>query len=294
MVIGPGTRLATLIGDPVGHSLSPAIHNAAYGIQGVDAVYLSMRVPIGQLRDAVVGLKAMGVMGINVTIPHKRSVVELLDEVRADAQAIGAVNTIVLKDDGNGSTRLIGENTDVGGFIAPLAALRESIRDKSAVILGAGGAARAVLYACHTSLRPSKVTVVARKPARAQQMIDALAQYSPEKMVSVLPFDDARGAVLEAKLIVNTTPVGTYPGVHATPWMHVDSFRPGQVVYDVVYNPVETRFLRDAQSRGATVLNGMEMLLAQASAAHTLWTGLRMPIDEVRETVLGQRRDQPI
>ncbi|NNE34138.1 MAG: shikimate dehydrogenase, partial [Rhodothermales bacterium] len=179
-------------------------------------------------------------------------------------------------------------NTDVSGFLAPLAELRESIRDRSAVILGAGGAARAVLYACYTSLRPSQVTIVARTPARAEKMIEALSHSRSNTRMSVVTFDDAQSAVADAALIVNTTPVGTYPGVHATPWMHLDSFRSGQIVYDVVYNPLKTRLLRDAESRGATVLNGMEMLLAQAAAAHTLWTGLRMPVDEVRERILHE------
>jgi len=285
MPIGPNTRLAVLIGDPVGHSLSPVIHNAAYRLQEVDAVYLAVRVASADVRDVITGLKGMGAMGVNVTIPHKQAVLSLLDDVRSDAKAIGAVNTIVVER-GEGSIRLIGENTDVTGFLAPLIHLRETIRGQRAVVLGAGGAARAVLYACQTSLRVSKVTVVARNPTLAEQMVETVSDGVGDTIVSVRPFRDAESALAEAALIVNTTPVGMYPDIHESPWVRSETFRPGQIVYDLVYNPVTTRFLREAASRGAITLNGIEMLIAQAAAAHTLWTGLRMPVDDVREVVL--------
>ena len=286
MAIGPHTRFATLIGDPVKHSLSPVIHNATYRMQGVDAVYLASRVRPEQLRQAVMGLKAIGALGVNVTLPHKSTVIPLLDEVRADAKAIGAVNTIVFERTGE-DVRLVGENTDVTGFLAPLAGLKESIRGEGAAILGAGGAARAVLYACQTSLQPARVTVVARNIERATKMVEALSDYAGGLDIQVLRFEHAVNQVAEAALIVNTTPVGLYPDINNTPWLEADTFRPGQIVYDLVYNPVTTRFLREARGRGAATLNGTEMLIAQAAAAHTLWTGLRMPVEDVREVVLN-------
>lgn len=287
MPIGPHTRLAALIGDPIEHSFSPLIHNTAYRLQGVDAVYLAIRVTREDLRDAVAGLRALGALGINVTIPHKRDVLPLLDEVRSDAKMIGAVNTIVLQHKPDG-VRLVGENTDVTGFLAPLAAVRESIHGAPVVILGAGGAARAVLYACQTALSSQHVTVVARNLARAERTVRALAANGEEANVRILPFEDAGKAVQEATLIVNTTPVGMYPDDHATPWPRPEMFHPGQVVYDVVYNPAVTRLLHDAESRGAGVVHGAGMLLEQAAAAHMLWTGLKMPVEEVREAI-GER-----
>lgn len=289
MEIGPLTRLAALIGDPVKQSFSPMIHNAAYRFLGVDAVYLAIRVPYDDLRDAVLGLRALGAMGVNVTLPHKQTVLELLDDVRSDARAIGAVNTIVMQEN-DGAVRLVGENTDVTGFLMPLAEVRDRIHDQSAVIFGAGGAARAVLYACQTSLRTAHVAVVVRNQAQGERMAEALAVHSEEMTVSVLPFEEAASAVSEAALVVNTTPVGMYPDVHESPWPSPSAFRQGQIVYDLVYNPVETRFLQEAESRGAVVLNGLEMLIAQAAAAHTLWTGLRMPVEEVRNVVLSSLR----
>ncbi len=284
MPIGPQTRLAALIGDPVKHSLSPIIHNTAYRVQRVDAVYVAARVRAADLREAVFGLASLGALGVNVTIPHKEAVLPLLDEVRSDAKAIGAVNTIVF-DRADETVRMIGENTDVTGFLAPLVDLKDSIRGRRVVILGAGGAARAVLFACQTSLRPGFVTVAVRNVGRAQRMVDSLSASSDGIDVEILAFDDAADRVSDAVLVVNTTPVGLYPEVHGTPWPRIESFRPGQIVYDVVYNPLTTRFLRDAQSRGATTLNGTEMLIGQAAAAHTLWTGLRMPLEDVREAV---------
>ncbi len=286
MDIGPRTRFAVLLGDPVEHSYSPIIHNAAYRIQGVDAVYLAVRVSAVGLRDAVAGLAAMGALGANLTLPHKQSVLSLVDEVRADARAVGAVNTIVLADNG-GRRRLVGENTDVTGFLSPLAELRDDIRGRPAVLLGAGGAARAVLYACQTSLRMSHITVVARNRGRADRMVRELAEHSGGDIATVIDFDAATGPMSEASLIVNTTPVGMYPDAHLSPWTEPSVFRAGQIVYDLVYNPVTTRFLSDAAKRGALTLNGLEMLIAQAAAAHTLWTGLRMPVADVRDVVVS-------
>ena len=285
MPIGPRTRLATLIGDPVKHSLSPVIHNTAYRLQGVDAVYLAARIRAADLEKAIRGLQAFGALGVNVTIPHKETVIPLLDEVRADAKAIGAVNTIVFRQTDD-SVSMVGENTDVTGFLVPLADLRDTVRGASAVILGAGGAARAVLYACQTSLVPARVTIVARNTDKARRLVESLSGESGRIEIGVRSFEEARDHVSEANLIVNTTPVGLYPDVHETPWLDIDCFHAGQIVYDLVYNPVTTRFLGEAASRGAVTINGTEMLIAQAAAAHTLWTGLRMPVEDVREAVI--------
>jgi shikimate dehydrogenase len=285
MPIGPQTRLAALIGDPVKHSLSPLIHNTAYRVQRVDAVYVAARVYAADLREAVAGLASLGALGVNVTLPHKETVLPLLDEVRSDARAIGAVNTIVFER-GDDTVRIIGDNTDVTGFLAPLVDMKDSIRGRSVAILGAGGAARAVLFACQTSLRPALVTVVARNEGRARKMVKSLMAVSEDIDVEVLSFEGAEDRMADATLVVNTTPVGLYPEVRRTPWPAVESFRPGQIVYDLVYNPIVTRLLRDAGSRGAVTINGTEMLIGQAAAANTLWTGLRMPVEDVREAVL--------
>jgi shikimate dehydrogenase len=285
MQLGSRTRLAVLMGDPVEHSISPVIHNTAYRIQEVDAVYLSARVRAADLAEAISGLKAIGALGANLTIPHKHSVLPLLDDVHAEARAIGAVNTIVFQRSDDG-VRTVGENTDVTGFLAPLSDLREAVRGESVVVFGAGGAARAVLYGCQTSLGPSRVTVVARNESRAREMVDELSQAGGAAEVEVVTFEEAADRVAGAAMIVNTTPVGLHPNLTETPWPDVDVLGPGQIVYDLVYNPVTTRLLREARDRGATTLNGTEMLIAQAAAAHTLWTGLRMPVEDVRDVVV--------
>jgi len=270
------TRLAFLLGDPVEHSLSPRMHNAAFRRQGLNWVYLAARVPAAALPEAVRGLRALGVAGANVTIPHKQAVVPMMDSLSPEAEAVGAVNTIVCRREA-GAVRLHGDNTDVAGFLAPLRPYADRLRGTPMAVLGAGGAARAVVYALLTTFAPARLTVVARDPAKASRLLEAFAAHDAGGTLRAVAWAGAKEAVRTSRLLVNATPVGMHPDVTRTPWPHLTGFGPGQLVYDLVYTPETTRLLREAAARGATTLGGLDMLVGQAAAAYTQWTRRPFP-----------------
>ncbi|SHK61895.1 shikimate dehydrogenase [Rhodothermus profundi] len=276
------TRLVVLLGDPVAHSFSPLIHNTGFRIQGLDYVYLACRVPQDALPEAIAGLRALGFAGANVTIPHKERVRALLDQCTARAEAIGAVNTIICRPDAQGAVELIGDNTDVEGFLEPLRPLTPRLTAAEMVVLGAGGAARAVVYALLTAFRPTRLTIAARTPARGDALATDFAAYDSNQALQVVPWDKAAPFIRTARLIVNATPVGMHPQVEASPWPHAEDFAPEQIVYDLVYNPIQTRLLRAAARRGATTIDGLAMLIGQAAAAYQQWTGRLFPREAVQ------------
>jgi shikimate dehydrogenase len=273
------TRLAVLLGDPVTHSLSPLIHNAAFRALGVNAVYLTARVAPDAIAAAVAGLHALDVMGANVTVPHKQAVVPHLDALAPEAEAIGAVNTIARRDDGT----LRGDNTDAAGFLSGLNP--DALHGTDAVVFGSGGAARAVVYALLTACRPASLTIAARTPNRAEALARSLASFDERDALRTVPLTEAGDAVRRSRLVVNATSVGMHPYDDATVWPDADAFSPGQTVYDLVYAPVQTRLLRDAERRGAETIGGLAMLIGQAAAAFEQWTGRAMPTDAVRDAL---------
>ena len=279
------SHVAFLFGDPVAHSLSPAIHNAAFSALGMDAAYRAMKISPDDLSEAVSSLRSEGVLGASVTIPHKEAAAALVDDLTLHAKAIGAVNTIVVREDG----RLLGDNTDVAGFLTPLDSHVEGLRGGSAVIFGAGGAARAVCYALLTTMGPSRLAIVGRRIEQADQLIADLAPVDGLGVLRSTLFHEAERAVRNSRLIVNATPVGMEPAGAASPWPASSDFHDGQVVYDLVYTPArndeQTRLLRDAAARGAETIDGMGMLIAQAAASFKLWTGREMPMDAVRKAL---------
>jgi shikimate dehydrogenase len=276
------TQVVTLLGHPVEHSLSPRIHNTAFEAQGVNAVYVATPVRPDALRAAVDGLEALGLLGANVTVPHKEAVRPLLDDVSGRAAAVGAVNTIVRTDAG-----LRGDNTDVEGFRAPLADRlgAAALEGTEMVVFGAGGAARAVAYALLDRYAPARLTLVARRPEQAEALAADLAGYDPQDALRVSTFDAAGPAVRAARLLVNATPLGMAPETDGTPWPDDTDFAPDHVAYDLVYTPEETRFLREAAARGATTIGGLDMLVGQAAAAYEQWTGRTMPTEAVYEAL---------
>ena len=270
------TRLALLLGDPVAHSLSPLIHNTAFRSLDLNAVYLAARVAPEAIGGAIAGLRALGVMGANVTIPHKRAVLPHLDTLTPEAEAIGAVNTVTCLKDGT----LRGDNTDAAGFLSGLDV--DALRGADVLVFGSGGAARAVVYAVLTALRPAS-TIAARTPGRAEALAEALTRFDAHGALQVIPLSEA--PVRRSRLVVNATPLGMHPDVEATVWPGADDFGPEHTVYDLVYAPAETRLLRDAARRGAKPVGGLEMLIGQAAAAFEQWTGHPMPLGAVRDAL---------
>lgn len=265
-----------IIGDPVSHSLSPHMQNAAIGQMGLDAVYVPFRVAAGEVEAAVRGMRALGIRGLNVTVPHKTAVMPYLDVLTAEARAAGAVNTIV-----NDYGSLIGDNTDIYGFMACLT--KEGGIDplpEHVCVLGAGGAARAVVYGCAMRPEVRTVTIINRTVSKAERIAADIGAVTG-KAIQALPaeYSAFRETFADAGLVVNTTSLGMHPQEDTTPVGDAALFRPGQAVCDIVYTPLRTRFLRDAESRGAKTVSGLSMLAYQGARSLTLWTGREAPAD---------------
>lgn len=277
MQIDAETNVVTLLGHPVEHSRSPHIHNTAFRAQGVNAVYVASPVRPDALSEGVNGLRALRFLGANVTVPHKEAVRPLLDDVSERATALGAVNTIVREED-----RLRGDNTDVEGFLTPLADQGEQPLDgRAMLVFGAGGAARAVVYGLLDRYEPERLTLVARRSEQAEALAADLDGYDSNDALRVSTFDDAAPAVRSSRLLVNATPLGMAPKTDGHPWTNGEDFGPDQVAYDLVYTPEKTRFLEDAAAQGATVIGGLDMLVEQAAASFRQWTDREMPTDVV-------------
>ncbi len=271
--------LSGLIGWPLGHSRSPALHNAAYAEAGIEGMYALMPVRAEAVARAITGLIALGFRGSNVTIPHKQTVIPYLDELSPAARAIGAVNTIVIGEEGH----LFGDNTDAPGFMAALAELDitvEELKEGGVLLLGAGGSARAVAYALASA--GIHTHILARRLEQAQQLVTTLRPYL--KPVSPLrPLSSPLSSQTnDYRLIVNCTPVGMSPKINASPWPVDVTLHQDQIVYDLVYNPSDTQFMAQARSRGALAFNGLGMLLHQGALAWEMWTGQPAPIDAMR------------
>lgn len=285
IAINGRTRLIGLLGWPVSHSHSPAMHNAAAAALSLNWAYVPLPVPPGMVETAVRGLPALGFRGVNVTVPHKQAVMASLDELTPAAQAIGAVNTIVVETAADGAPRLLGENTDWQGFRADLVDLGVPAAERDCVILGAGGSARAVAYAL--AQPGGRVHVLARRPAQAQALIAALRPFTPPDTLSAHALTDL-DAVLEqvtAPLLVNTTPLGMTPHVDRTPWPEGRPFPTGAFAYDLVYNPADTRWMQQARAANCPAANGLGMLVHQGARAFARWTGVEPDVGVMRRVI---------
>jgi len=276
------TRVVGLYGHPVQHSCSPDMHNAAFAKLGLDYCYVPFDVPPQRLPIAVEAIRALNMVGVNVTIPHKEAVVPYLNEVRGVAALLRAVNTIV-----NEEGRLVGYNTDVEGFLRALEGAGVRLRGKRVVIIGAGGAARAVALAT-VQQRPSSIAILNRTVTRAEE-VAALVRRASEMEAAAEPLDEIalRKHIPEADVVVNCTPLGMEPNwVDQTP-VPKELIRPGQVVCDLVYRPRWTRLLKEAKERGAKVVDGVGMLVHQGAASFELFTGRKAPVETMRRVVLA-------
>jgi shikimate dehydrogenase len=283
--ISAKTELVGLIGWPIGHSVSPAMHNAALAELGLDWRYVGLPVdvePAGRIEDAVRGLRALGFRGSNVTVPHKQGVMPYLDHLTPAAAAIGAVNTIQVLDDGT----LIGDNTDARGFIADLVDHGIEPAGLRALILGAGGSARAIVFGL-AEAGAADITVLNRTPAKAQALVDDMRTAFPTCPIVAgsLPAD-LHAATDRAALFVNCTSLGMSPQVDGLPWDETVPLHANQIVYDLVYNPWQTRFLEMAERAGARAIGGFGMLVWQGALALEQWTGLPAPVDTMKQAGL--------
>ena len=257
------------------------MHNAAFADLGMNWAYVPLPVLPEQVETAVRSLLSLGFRGVNVTVPHKQAVMPFLDEIEAGAKAIGAVNTIVVEEDG----RLTGCNTDWSGFLADLEALAVPVRGRDCLVLGAGGSARAVVYALVQA--GGRVQVLARRPSQAEQLAADLRPYS-ETDLTAYPLTALPSLIpsLPHPLIVNATPLGMTPHEENSPWPENCPFSPDTFVYDLVYNPRQTRLMQQAQAGGCHTANGLGMLVQQGALAFKLWTGAE-PSLAVMQAALG-------
>jgi len=279
------TALTCVLGHPISHTLSPLIHNTAFAAQELNFSYLAFDVPPARLDEAISGLRSLGFAGANVTMPHKQAVRLLMDRLTPAAEAVGAVNTIVRVSREENNYDLVGDNTDVAGFLAPLGRYFGVLKGGRAVVFGAGGAARAVVYALLSEFQPAQIVVVSRRIERGQKLVSDLSAWAHGISFRAMDISECAEVVDAANLIVNCTPVGMAPDSGASIWQDRNAIHEGQIWYDLIYNPLETTFIRMAADNHASTISGLEMLIAQAAASYKQWTKIDMPVDLVRARV---------
>ena len=286
VVISGKTKLLGVIGHPVEHSLSPVMHNAAIAHLGLDYVYLPLAVKPENLQAAIQGFEAIGLTGFNITIPHKQAILPFLSSISPIARAVGAVNTVWRTDAG-----WAGTNTDVEGFLAPLLTHNRNWSQTVAVILGNGGAARAVVAGC-AELGCAEIYVVGRNIQTVEEFCNswgnsALADKLAGKLYACTR-DKLPDLIARTDLLVNTTPVGMHPHVDQSPLSldEVSLLAKGAIAYDLIYTPRPTQFLQQAKQQGAIAIDGLEMLVQQGAAALKIWLQQPAPVDIMRQALL--------
>jgi shikimate dehydrogenase len=262
-----------LLGHPVEHSWSPIMHNIALEHHGIDAKYYAIDVQNNELTDLASFFNGDLFLGANVTIPYKQSIADYMDNINSSAREIGAINTIVKNE-----YQLKGYNTDYAGFIDPLQAYEFELEGASAVIFGTGGAARAIVYGL-TKMGVGEIFLVSRSPGR-------IASYRDYRQVQIVSYENWTSFADEALLIVNATPLGMHPKINSSPVRDQEKhYLEAKICYDIVYNPVETTFLKQASKVGAQTIDGLEMLIQQGSKSFELWTGHPFPVNIIRDTL---------
>jgi len=260
------TKTYAVIGDPIDHSLSPAIHNAAFGFLGLDCAYIAYRIPKGELAQGIEALKKIQIAGFNVTIPHKVDMMKFLNEAEEDCKTIGATNTVV-----NENGVLKGYNTDMDGFLDPIKKRNIECKDCDVLLIGSGGAARAIVVG-FSKMKVHKITIANRTKERALE-----SDYTD--------LTNAGNIAGKYKFIVNATSVGLKG--NASP-ISTRTITKDSIVYDIVYMPVETELIEQSKKQGATIIYGWEMLLGQAMRSFEIWTKRPAPYEAMKITLLGR------
>ncbi|MBE0477730.1 shikimate dehydrogenase [Candidatus Aerophobetes bacterium] len=279
MKITGKTKIVGLFGYPVTHSLSPLIHNAAFEKAGLNFIYLAFPVKSSNLGEATRAIKALEMVGVNVTIPHKQKIIQYLDELSPEANVVGAINTVV-----NREGKLAGYNTDGEGFAESLREKSFSLKGKHILLLGAGGAALAISFSLLKE-KPESLILTNRTLSRAKDISKKLASSRGEVKMEIVEFE-RRNSLPRAKeidLLINTTSLGMQEG-HPAP-INLEQFSSSLFVYDVIYNR-ETELLNQAKRLGMRYQGGLDMLIFQAALSFEIWTGRKAPVDEMREALM--------
>ena len=279
------TQLLGVIGDPIAHSFSPDMHNAAIHVLDVDYRYMAFHVLSDGVEPALQGMRALQIRGLNVTLPHKSAVMAYLDRISEEALAVGAVNTIAFKDG-----ELVGYNTDVYGLATALdltAGL--AVLPEHCVVLGAGGVARATVYALATQNEVRRVSILNRTVARAEALARDMERITGKAIdAGNLTKDTQTRRFADAGLVVNGTSLGMYPNVEQSPLADADAIHSQLVLYDTVFNPLETRLMRQFRAAGAPAFGGLDMLVHQGARSFAIWTGIEPPMDVMKQAVIGR------
>jgi shikimate dehydrogenase len=275
------TQVCCIIGDPVEHSLSPTMHNAAFNDLKLDFVYLAFRVETGEVQSAMNGVRSLGIHGLNVTMPHKNAVINYLDEIDPNAKFVEAVNTIL-----NDSGKLKGFNTDGVGALKALKENGVNLGGKKLLLLGAGGAARAIAYSLAQEVE--ELTILNRTADKAQRLAEVLRkQFNKRIEAKSLSPNRIKEELEDADILINSTSIGMHPNSDKSP-VSPEWLRPDLCVMDTVYNPIETKLAKDSKRIGAKVISGVEMLLYQGAASFKIWTGQSAPVKVMREAILSK------
>ncbi len=285
MKIRSTSRVMGVIGDPIAHSFSPDMHNAAIDALGLDCCYVAYHVLPDRVGEAVAGVRAFDLLGLNVTIPHKLAVMEHVDRISEEALAVGAVNTIH-NEDGD----LTGHNTDVFGVLTALERVAGlSTLPSRCVVLGAGGAARAVTYALASRAEVDCVTLLNRTTRRAEALAADMEKITGKAIhPGGMEVEEQRAAFVDAGLVVNTTSLGMHPEVDGSPIVDTTVVHPDLILYDTVFNPLKTTLMGQFETAGAKAYGGLDMLVFQGARSFEIWTGTFPPTDVMKQAVVGR------
>jgi shikimate dehydrogenase len=275
------TSVFGIIGDPVEHSLSPAMHNAAFEKLCLDNIYVPFHVKAEELEDAIKGADAMGIRGLNVTIPHKSEVINYLDYLDIAAGLIGAVNTIEFGENG-----AVGHNTDGIGAVRAIEEIT-SVKNKKFLILGAGGAARAVSFQLFLS-GAKDLTISNRTLEKAEELREDLVDKLDSDVKVTDMGSDLEQELTDTDILINTTPIGMYPNINQKPLITADMMHKGLIVNDIVYNPVKTGLILEAEKAGAKTIYGIKMLMYQGVESFKIWTGIEPPIEVFERALMTE------
>jgi len=281
------TEVLGLIGNPVEASLSPELQNRAIAELNLNYRYFAFRVEAGSVADVIHGAKALGLSGLNVTVPHKRRVAELADRLSGPAEKIGAVNTVLFQENGE----IFGDNTDWTGFLESLRYHDFDPGNAETLVFGAGGAARGVVYGL-LKAGAGKITIANRTLDRAKKLSAEMRELFSKTEINAVPLKEKElgGLVGKADLIVNSTPVGSGSTEGQSIWGRKESFHRNQVVYDLIYQPERTKFLEMARGQGAKAINGLDMLILQGLESLKQWTGKEFSVNTLLEVLRGELR----